>query len=99
MDGSDDNPGPIAILDVGRMDHDTHQQARRVGHNMASRAGEFHPHALLDPYMSLSIHTAPDVQPLAYRRRQWANSVELARTTRANHPRAPAVRARSRLYL
>jgi hypothetical protein len=24
VDGSGDNPGPIAILDVGRMDYDTH---------------------------------------------------------------------------
>src|SRR3954470_19945630 len=30
----------------------------------ASRAGEFHPHALPEPYVSLSTHTAPDVQPL-----------------------------------
>src|SRR3954470_8357102 len=30
----------------------------------ASRAGESHPHALPEPYVSLSTHTAPDVQPL-----------------------------------
>jgi hypothetical protein len=29
---------------------------------LASRAGEFHPHALLETYVNLSIHTAPDVQ-------------------------------------
>jgi hypothetical protein len=29
---------PIAILDVGRMDHDTHQQAGSVGHDMALTA-------------------------------------------------------------
>src|ERR1700678_4795665 len=32
-----------------------------------------HPHALLDPYVSLSAHTAPDVRSLTYKRRQWAN--------------------------
>jgi hypothetical protein len=37
---------------------------------LASRAGEFHPHALLDTYVNLSIHTAPDVRPLPYNKRQ-----------------------------
>ena len=41
VDGLDDNPSPIAILDVGGMDHDTHQQARRVGHNMALATFDF----------------------------------------------------------
>ena len=41
VDGLDDNPGPIAILDVGGMDRDTHQQARRVGHNMALATFDF----------------------------------------------------------
>ena len=41
MDGLDDNPGPIAILDVGGMDRDTHQQARRVGHKMALATFDF----------------------------------------------------------
>src|SRR3954468_13080902 len=34
---------------------------------LASRAGESHPHALLEPYVNLSIHTAPDVRPLSCR--------------------------------
>src|ERR1700678_4835925 len=67
--------------------------------DVASRAGESHPHALLDPYVSLSAHTAPDVRSLTYKRRQWANKSGSARTTRANQSLAPAVRARSRLYL
>jgi hypothetical protein len=41
VDGLGDNPGPIAILDVGRMDHHTHTQARRVGHNMALATFDF----------------------------------------------------------
>ena len=31
---------------------------------LASRAGESHPRALLEPYVNLSIHTAPDVRPV-----------------------------------
>ena len=30
---------------------------------LASRPGEFHPQALLEPYVKLSLHTAPDAQP------------------------------------
>ena len=39
---------------------------------VASRAGESHPHALPEPYVTLSSHTAPDVRPFACRKRQWA---------------------------
>jgi hypothetical protein len=31
---------------------------------MSSRAEEFHLRALPEPYVNLSIHTAPDVRPL-----------------------------------
>ena len=31
---------------------------------LASRPGEFHPQALLEPCLNLSVHTAPDVRPL-----------------------------------
>src|SRR5215472_8166863 len=41
MDGLDDNPCAIAILDIGRMNHDTHQQAGSVGHDMALTAFDF----------------------------------------------------------
>ena len=58
VDGLNDSAGPIAIPDVGRMNHDTHQQAGSVDHDMASRVGEYHPHALLDPYVSLSAISA-----------------------------------------
>jgi len=30
---------------------------------LASRPGEFHPRALLEPCLNLSVHTAPDVRP------------------------------------
>jgi hypothetical protein len=40
--------------------------------DLASRAGESHPHALPEPYVTLSSHTAPDVRPFACRKRQWA---------------------------
>jgi len=38
--------------------------------HLASRAGESHPHALPEPYVTLSSHTAPDVRPFACRKRQ-----------------------------
>ena len=31
---------------------------------LSSRPGDFHPQALPEPYVNLSIHTAPDVRPL-----------------------------------
>jgi hypothetical protein len=31
--------------------------------HLASRPGGFHPQALLEPYVKLSLHTAPDAQP------------------------------------
>src|SRR5271165_4312015 len=66
---------------------------------LSSRAGEFHPHALLEPYVSLSTHTAPDVRPATYRNSQWAKRFGLARTTRANQSLAPLGRGRRRLNL
>src|SRR5207249_11871299 len=55
---------------------------------LASRAGESHPHALLEPYVNLSIHTAPAVRLLTCRQRQWAKRSASARTSRANQSRA-----------
>ncbi len=34
-------------------------------HRWLSGAGEFHPYALQDPYVTVSRHTAPTVQPMA----------------------------------
>src|SRR5881397_2319234 len=57
--------------------------------HLASRAGESHPHALPEPYVTLSRHTAPDVRPFPYRKRQCANRCGLARITRASQSLAP----------
>src|SRR3954464_5546615 len=66
---------------------------------LASRAGESPPHALLEPYVNLSIHTAPDVRPLTCRNPQWTKRFGLLRTTRVNHSLAPFGRGRRRLNL
>jgi hypothetical protein len=54
VNGPDDQSGTVAILDTGRVHLGADQQTASISHNVASRAGEFHPHALLDPYVSLS---------------------------------------------
>src|SRR3954469_4065489 len=64
---------------------------------LASRAGESHPHALLEPYVNLSIHTAPDVRPLTCRNPQWTKRFGLLRTTRVHHSLAPFGRRRLNL--
>jgi hypothetical protein len=46
---------------------------------MTSRPRDFHPRALPEPYVNLSIHTAPDVRPLPWHSGQWAKSVGFAR--------------------
>src|SRR4051812_45123174 len=51
--------------------------------------GSLTPHALPEPYVTLSRHTAPDVRPFPCRRRQCANRCGLARITRANHSLGP----------
>src|ERR1700733_12373742 len=56
---------------------------------LSSRAGGIYPRALLEPYLKLSLHTAPDVRPLTCRNPQWAKRFGAPRTTRANHFRAP----------
>ena len=66
---------------------------------LSSRPGEFHPRALLEPYVKLSLHTAPDVRPPTRRNPQWAKRLVLARITPANHSRAPLGRRRRRLNL
>src|SRR6266436_6637292 len=40
-----------------------HALARDPDDHLASRPGESHPQALLEPCVNLSIHTAPDAQP------------------------------------
>src|SRR4051812_40661962 len=67
----DSPPEPVLLSP----DHQAH---------LASRAGESHPHALPEPYVTLSRHTAPDVRPFPCRKRQCANRCGLARMTRAS---------------
>ena len=66
---------------------------------LASRPGGFHPRALLEPCLNLSVHTAPDVRPLTCSTRQCANRAGSARCIRANQSRAPFGHGRRRLYL
>src|ERR1700680_2009728 len=47
-----------------------HPLAGDANDHLASRAGGSHPHALPEPYVTLSSHTAPDVRPFACRKRQ-----------------------------
>src|SRR4051812_12828950 len=72
----DGSPEPVLLAP----DHQAH---------LASRAGESHPHALPEPYVTLSRHTAPDVRPFPCRKRQCANRCGLARMTRASQSLAP----------
>jgi hypothetical protein len=75
------------------------QFASDAHEHLASRAGESHPRALPEPYVTLSRHTAPDVRPFPCRKRQCANRCGLARITRASHSLAPLGRRRNRLNL
>ena len=76
------------------IDGDEREQAM-----LSSRAEEFHPRALPEPYLNLSIHTAPDVRPPTCRNLQWTKRFGLMRTTRSNQSRAPLGRGRRRLNL
>jgi hypothetical protein len=66
---------------------------------LSSRPEGSHLRALPDPYVNLSIHTAPDVRPFPWQSRQWAKSVGCARRSRSNQSRAPLVLRRNRLNL
>ena len=52
-----------------------------------SRAVGSHHHALAEPYVRLSPHTAPIVQPRPWSRLQWANRRGCRRATRSSHCR------------
>src|ERR1700716_509898 len=66
---------------------------------LSSRPEDSHLRALPDPYVNLSIHTAPDVRPFPWQSRQWAKSVGFTRRSRSNQSRAPLVLRRNRLNL
>jgi len=67
--------------------------------DLSSRPEDSHLRALPDPYVNLSIHTAPDVRPFPWQSCQWAKSVGFARRSRSNQSRAPLVLRRNRLNL
>jgi hypothetical protein len=66
---------------------------------LASRAEELHLRALLEPYVTLSSHTAPDVRSSTCTKRQCAKRLGLARRTRASHSLARLGFRRRRLNL
>src|SRR2546421_9526991 len=51
---------------------------------LSSRPEDSHLRALPDPYVNLSIHTAPDVRPFPWQSCQWAKSVGFTRRNRSN---------------
>jgi len=59
------NVGPNLIV-IGRVFREDSPKVLGVEHQQASRAAEFHHRALTEPYVSLSTHTAPSIQPFAY---------------------------------
>ena len=67
--------------------------------SLSSRPEDSHLRALPDPYVNLSIHTAPDVRPFPWQSCQWAKSVGFTRRSRSNQSRAPLVLRRNRLNL
>ena len=66
---------------------------------LTSGPEDFHLRALPEPYVNLSIHTAPIVRPLPWHSDQWARSLGFARRSRSNQSLAPLVRWRIRLNL
>jgi len=52
---------------------------------------DFHLRALPEPYVNLSIHTAPIVRPFPWHSDQWARSLGFARRSRSNQSLAPLV--------
>src|SRR5450631_2356436 len=58
---------------------------------LSSGPEDFHLRALPEPYVNLSIHTAPIVRPLPWHSDQWARSLGFARRSRSNQSLAPLV--------
>ena len=63
-----------------------------------SSAGESHPHALAEPYVNVSAHTAPAVEPRRTPICQWANNPGSRREIRASQCVARRRWPRSFLY-
>src|ERR1700680_4768605 len=70
-----------------------------AGLSLSSGPEDFHLRALPEPYVNLSIHTAPIVRPLPWHSDQWARSLGFARRNRSNQSLAPLVWWRIRLNL
>src|ERR1700682_1241047 len=66
---------------------------------LSSGPEDFHLRALPEPYVNLSIHTAPIVRPFPWHSDQWARSLGFARRNRSNQSLAPLVWWRIRLNL
>ena len=62
-----------------------------VNVGLSSGPEDFHLRALPEPYVNLSIHTAPIVRPLPWHNDQWAKSFGFARWNRSNQSLAPLV--------
>src|SRR5712671_5345325 len=58
---------------------------------LSSGPEDFHLRALPEPYVNLSIHTAPIVRPFPWHSDQWARSLGFARRNRSNQSLAPLV--------
>ena len=58
---------------------------------LTSGPEDFHLRALPEPYVNLSIHTAPIVRPFPWHSDQWARSLGFARRNRSNQSLAPLV--------
>jgi hypothetical protein len=61
------------------------------GPSLTSGPEDFHLRALPEPYVNLSIHTAPIVRPFPWHSDQWARSLGFARRSRSNQSLAPLV--------
>jgi hypothetical protein len=69
------------------LNQDTLREATRL----SSGPEDFHLRALPEPYVNLSIHTAPIVRPFPWHSDQWARSLGFARRSRSNQSLAPLV--------
>jgi len=66
---------------------------------MSTSPEDFHLRALPEPYVNLSIHTAPIVRPLPWYNDRWAKSFGFALQNRSNQALAPCSDRGNRLNL
>src|SRR5271170_4039812 len=100
MDTPDQIPDHVRAAFAARPFMGLTPLARALGWDLLTSGPEdFHLRALPEPYVNLSIHTAPIVRPLPWQSNQWARSLGFARRNRSNQSLAPLVWWRSRLNL